>query len=209
MRPFLIAAALLLAAAPPAFAKPARPAAAPSTDEAIVRRASAYLSGLKSAQAKFTQTDPRGAVTTGTFSLQRPGRARFAYDPPADLTVVADGANVNVQDAKLKTFDTYPLKQTPLAILLSERVKLTEGVAVGAVNRSAGAVSITVRDARNPAQGSLTLDFNVSPMALTGWTVVDATGQQTTVKLSGLRTGVALSPSLFVLHDPRPQMFRP
>ena len=54
---------------------------APPTDMALVDKAAAYLQGLRSAEAKFSQTDPRGAVTTGTFSLQRPGKARFAYDP--------------------------------------------------------------------------------------------------------------------------------
>lgn len=209
MKALLISAVLLFAAAPLAEAKPTKLSASAASDRALVQRASAYLSGLKSAQAKFTQTDPRGAVTTGTFSLQRPGKARFAYDPPADLTVVADGTDVDVYDAKLKTFDAYPVKQTPLAILLADRVRLTEAVAVGAVSRSAGSVSITVQDAKNPAQGSLTLDFNTAPMTLTGWAVVDATGLKTSVKLSGLRAGVSLPPSLFVLHDPRQSVFKP
>ncbi|MFV4677451.1 outer membrane lipoprotein carrier protein LolA, partial [Mycobacterium tuberculosis] len=71
-----------------------------AADAALVDKAAAYLQGLKSAQARFSQTDPRGMVTTGTFSLQRPGKARFAYDAPTDLTVVADGVNVNVLDGK-------------------------------------------------------------------------------------------------------------
>ena len=200
----------LAALASTAEGKPvARPAAASASDRALVQRATAYLSGLKSAQAKFTQADPRGAITTGTFSLQRPGRARFAYDPPAELTVVADGTDVNVADAKLKTFDHYPLKQTPLQLLLGARVKLGEAVNVAAVTRSGAGFSLTLREARNAAQGSLTLDFNSSPISLAGWAVVDATGQRTSVKLSGLRTGITLAPSLFVLHDPRPATFKP
>ncbi len=172
-------------------------------------RASAYLSGLKSAQAKFSQTDPRGAVTTGTFSLQRPGRARFAYDPPADLMVVADGVNVIVHDARLKTFDQYPLKQTPLSLLLGDQVKLTGAAAVAGVTRQGGGFSVMLRDARKQAQGGLTLAFTVSPLALSGWTVADAQGMKTTVKLSGLKTGVGLDPALFVLRDPRPHTFKP
>ena len=191
-------------------AKPAKSASSVSvSDRALIDRAASYLSGLKTAQAKFSQTDPRGSVTTGLFSLQRPGRARFAYDPPADLTVVADGTNVIAHDARLKTFDQYPLKQTPLVMLLADQVKLSDGAANAAVSRRGAGFSVTLRDPKRQAQGSLTLDFSVSPVSLAGWTVVDAQGQRTTVRLSGLKSGVALEPNLFVLRDPKPRAFRP
>ena len=210
MKAILALTALLIAVAPAAVAakSPAKPAVA-APDRALIGRATAYLSGLRSAQAKFSQTDTRGAVSTGTFSLQRPGKARFAYDPPADLTVVADGTNVNISDAKLKTFDQYPLKQTPLAILLADRVKLSDAAAAASVTRGGGGFTVTVVDPKNRAQGSLALDFTSAPVALTGWTVTDPQGQRTTVKLSGLKAGVALAPSLFVLNDPRPHTFKP
>src|ERR1700761_9865624 len=97
--------ALLLAVAAPLALAPAEAKAAPlsPSDRGLIDKAATYLQGLRSAQAHFSQTDPRGAVTTGTFSLQRPGRARFAYDPPAALTVVADGVNVDVAAGKTQT----------------------------------------------------------------------------------------------------------
>lgn len=208
----ILALALAATAAPMANAKPAGhppPRVTADSDRALTQRAMAYLSGLKSAEARFSQTDPRGAVTTGRFSLQRPGRARFAYDPPADLTVVADGVNVNVADAKLKTFDSYPLKQTPLALLLGVKVSLNGAVKVDAVSRTDAGFSVTLRQTKSATEGSLTLDFKASPMSLAGWAVVDGTGQRTSVKLSGLRTGISLQPSLFVLHDPRPRTVKP
>lgn len=195
--------ALALAAAAPAYA-----ALAPA-DQALVEKAAAYLGGLRSAQARFSQTDPRGAVTTGVFTLQRPGKARFAYDPPADLTVVADGINVNVADGRLKTFDQYPQKNTPLALLLGEKVSFDKSVTVVGVARDKAGFSITAKDAHKLAEGRITLDFASTPMALTGWTVIDAQGQKTTVRLSGLKSGVAVSPSLFVLKDPHPHTFKP
>lgn len=178
-------------------------------DKALVEEAARYLQGLKSAQARFSQTDPRGTVTNGTFSLQRPGKARFAYDAPADLTVVADGTNVNVYDGKLKTFDKYPLKQTPLALLLGDAVKFDKTVAVTSVTREKTGFTITLRDAAKQAEGRLSLSFSTGPVALTGWQVVDAQGQRTSVRLSGLKMGGALDAGLFVLKDPHPHTFKP
>jgi outer membrane lipoprotein-sorting protein len=212
----LLAAAIALAlplsagaAKPPSTAKPAATLALSTADQALVDQAARYLQGLKSAQAKFSQTDHRGMVTTGTFSLQRPGKARFAYDPPADLTVVADGANVNVYDAKLKTFDKYPLKNTPLNLLLGDTVRLDKAAAITSVVRDKTGFTITLRDAAKQAEGRLSLSFSTGPVALTGWQVLDAQGQRTTVRLLGLKTGIPLEAGLFVLKDPHPHTFKP
>ena len=53
--------------------------------------------------------------------------------------------------------------------------------------------------------GQISLTFADSPMQLTGWTVTDAQGRQTRVKLVGLERASGLAGSLFVLKDPRPK----
>ncbi len=211
VRPAPVALALLLVSAaggPPVSAATSASALA-SADRTLVDKAAAYLQALKTAQARFSQTDPRGAVTTGTFSLERPGKARFAYDAPTDLTVVADGLNVDVYDGKLKTYDQYPLRQTPLAVLLGSEVRFDKAAVVVGVSHDKGGFTVEVRDAKKQAQGKLSLRFSTGPMALTGWTVLDAQGGKTTVVLTGLRSGVPLASDLFVLRDPNPHTIKP
>ena len=77
---------LILAVAAAAIAGPAAAQAGlTAADQALVQRATAYLEGLTQAKARFIQTDPRGQVSRGTLWLKRPGKARFAYDPPSGL----------------------------------------------------------------------------------------------------------------------------
>lgn len=200
------ALALGLAALPlPALA--ARPALAALTadDLALVDKASAYLQGLTEAKGRFVQTDARGATTQGTVYLKRPGKARFAYEAPSGLLVVADGANVSVADSRLKTFDRYPLMATPLSIFLARQIKLDRGVVISDVTRLADGFTITARDGKKQAEGQITLTFSNSPMALVGWTVSDAQGQATRIRLTGLERASGLAPTLFVLNDPRPK----
>src|ERR1700678_4312128 len=59
-----------------------------------VTRVVTYLEALTSAKARFVQTDARGTETQGTFILQRPGKARFDYDPPSGLVIACDGHDV-------------------------------------------------------------------------------------------------------------------
>ena len=196
--------ALALAALPlPAVA--ARPALKPlgADDQALVDRAGLYLQGLKEAKGGFVQTDPRGAVTLGTVYLKRPGRARFAYEPPSGLLVVADGANVAVADSRLKTFDSYPLMATPLSIFLARQIRLDRGIVISTVTRLGDGFSITARDGKKEAEGQITLTFADQPLSLIGWTVTDAQGQSTRIRLTGFSPTSGLDPALFVLRDSR------
>lgn len=196
--------ALALAAAPlatPAFAQVALSPA----DRALVDRAVAYLEGLSEAKARFVQTDARGRATTGQLFMKRPGKARFAYDPPSGLLVVSDGGVVSVQDKRLKTFDQYPLGATPLSLFLAKTIRLDKGVTITRVARMSDGFSITARDGKKETAGTITLSFTDAPLALAGWTVTDAQNRPTRVQLQGLQRAAGLDRALFVLKDPRPK----
>lgn len=194
--------ALALAATPLAGVAMAQAPGLSAADKALVDRATAYLQGVTEARARFVQTDARGATSQGTVYLKRPGKARFAYDPPSGLLVVSDGGNVAVQDSRLKTFDRYPLQSTPLSLFLARNIRLDRGVTVTRVARMADGFSITARDATRKTAGQITLNFSNSPLALVGWTVTDAQGRATRVRLAGLQRTPGLSADLFVLKNP-------
>lgn len=188
---------------PAARQRPTAPRAPLSAaDKALVDQAAAYLQGLAMAKGDFIQTDARGRTTRGVFYMQRPGKARFEYAAPSGLLIVSDGSNVNVQDRRLKTFDRYPLGSTPLSLFLSRRVRLSEGVEVTRVVRSADGFQLFAKDGKRQAEGSIILAFAGNPMRLTEWTITDAQGGRTRVQLSSLQPVSGLSPSLFVLRDP-------
>ena len=194
--------ALALAATPLAGVAMAQTPGLSAADKALVDRATAYLQGVTEARARFVQTDARGNTSQGTVYLKRPGKARFAYDPPSGLLVVSDGGNVAVQDSRLKTFDRYPLQSTPLSLFLARNIRLDRGVTVTRVARMADGFSITARDATRKTAGQITLNFSNSPLALVGWTVTDAQGRATRVRLAGLQRTPGLSADLFVLKNP-------
>ncbi len=203
-----IAAGLAFAAAPFA-ASAAMDKALTEEAKALVAKATAYIQGLKTVSGKFTQTAPNGSMSTGVFSMKRPGKARFQYDAPAEMVIVSDGSNVSVYDARLKTFDRFPLSRTPLNLLLAREVRLDRGVVISAVDPTPTGFTISARDGRKEAEGRIVLVFSDEPIALRGWTVVDSQGAQTRVQLGDLTPSDGLDASLFVLQDPRPRSNRP
>jgi len=189
-----------------AQAKPAPTLSA--EDKALVDKATAYIQTLGSAKGRFIQTDARGTQTQGAFYLQRPGKARFAYDGPAGLLVVSNGNNVNIFDSRLKTFESYPLSRTPLALLLAREVRLDRGVTITGVRKLSDGFTITAVDARRQTLGRIALNFSNEP-ALTGWTVTDVKGGETRVRLIDFERTSGLDPKLFILTDPRRRVGKP
>jgi len=173
-----------------------------AADEALVARAATYIEGLHAVEGRFVQIDPKGAEETGRVYLQRPGKARFQYDPPAQLLVVSDGDTVSIYDRKLKSFDQYPLNQTPLALLLASNLHWDRAVVITSVDRTPGGFTIEAKDAHKVAQGRIAFAFSDAPLALKGWTVVDAQNQKTEVRLGPLKARTALDPRLFTLAPP-------
>jgi len=189
-------AALLLGVAVGPAPAGARAAELSAGDQALVERAGAYLDSLASVRGRFQQTDARGQELGGTLYLKRPGLARFVYDPPSELLVVSDGRSVTVSDPRLKTTNRYPLSFTPLSLILSKHAGIGHGVTITRVTNLGDGFAITAHATAHPRAGQIILSFSVNPMRLTGWTLTDAEGQTTQVRLTSL-AAAPLDASLF------------
>lgn len=201
-------AVLTLAAAPTLMLAPTAAAARTAgsvtpEQQALVDRAAAYIQNLKTVRGRFTQVDGNGAVTTGVLYLDRPGKARFEYDPPAGLLVVSDGYNVEVHDRRLKTYNIYPLGRTPLVLLLAKHVRLDRGVEITDVAQVPGGFVIDARDGSKKAEGRIAMNFSNDGggVALRGWTIVDLAGKETRVQLGALTPVDHLDPNLFNIRS--------
>ena len=202
----ILALAALLAATPFALAAAPAPPVLSAPDAASVARAVAYLQALTTAKGRFVQTDAKGAVTEGTLFLQRPGKARFEYDPPSGLVIASDGHEVSVVDRRLDTIQSYPLGLTPLSLFLARDIRLDKGVTVSRVDRQAGGFSIAARDGRKKAEGQIVLYFADAPVALTGWALTDGQGRTVRVRLVDFARSSPRPAKFFELYDRAPEV---
>ena len=172
--------------------------ALPAQAQISVGEISRYLNSFRSAQAAFTQVNADQTISTGDLSLQRPGRARFDYDAPNRGLVIAGGGQVAVFDPVSNTApEQYPLRETPLNLILRDNVNLGGSGMVVRHGGDATQTAITLQDPANPQYGSIELVFTPGPTTLRQWKITDDTGQQTTVILGDMATGGGLSSSLF------------
>lgn len=196
---------LLLQAVPllavPLLARRARaavqPAALTPQDQADIARIEQYLDGITTLKAHFTQVAQDGAISQGTAWMQRPGRMRFQYDPPAPFLLIAAYGVLTFNDSSLQQTTNVSLGRTPLGILLARHVTLSGAVTVTAMNHQPGEIDVTLVRTESPGDGSLTLVFTEPPLALRQWIVVDAQQRVTRITLTDVQTGLRFNPQLF------------
>ena len=161
---------------------------------------SAYLNRLTTAETDFTQINADGSIATGKLYIKRPGRVRFEYAPPDRSLVLASAGSVAIFDAKSnQPPEQYPLRRTPLNLILAKDVNLGRAKMVVGHVEDGTSTRVRAQDPENPEYGTIDLVFTANPVTLRQWVITDDLGQQTTVILGELQTGGDYPPSLFAI----------
>jgi outer membrane lipoprotein-sorting protein len=192
---FLLAGALLAACAQtPALVLTA-------DDQATLAQVQSYLDGLRQFHARFNQSGSDGNAD-GILWLARPGRLRVEYIEPRPRLLLANHGRLLLADQISGATSNMPVSNTPLDMLLSDKIDLSGPVTVTALQRQPGAFQVGLVKTAAPSQGRLTLQFAASPLALTGVVVQDASGHTNTLQLYGLFRDTTVDPSLFHYRPP-------
>jgi outer membrane lipoprotein-sorting protein len=187
------------------------PAAATSLAE--VQRA---LAATQTMTASFSQTAADGRQAEGRMFLKRPGRIRFDYGSGAHHLVVANGQRLSFVDYKVGQVSEWPVRSTPLGVLLDPTADLARVARVlpAEANPLPGMVAVLAQDPKRPDLGRIL--FFLAPdtaapggLRLTGWRVTDAQGNLTVVELADVRLNIPLAESNFTFRDPRPRLRPP
>lgn len=170
-------------------------------DRVLVDEVSAWFNNVVTLKGAFDQQNQDGTLVGGDFYLRRPGRMRFEYAEPQKLTLLSDGLWVALDDRELESVDRYPLRETPLWLILKKHVDLAVDADIVRVERQGDLIGVTVRQEEGAAGGVLTLVFAGPRLDLRHWIVEDVQGNRTVVSLRQMEQGMSLSPELFIAED--------
>lgn len=160
-------------------------------------RLSQYLNQLQTAEGRFTQINADGSASEGTIYIHRPGRMRFEYDAD-DLLVIAGGGQVAIFDGRSNQRpEQYPLRRTPLNLILRRNVDLAGSGMVTALEQNGDFTLVTALDPDTPEAGTITLVFSDNPVQLRSWMITDQAGGQTQLELGAFEQGVQIGARLF------------
>ena len=96
-----------------------------------------------------------------------------------------------------------PLDDTIIGFLARDAIKFDDSVKIEELEKSEGAIRVTISQADKPKDGKLTLEFSNNPMQLRNMIITDKLNQVTTVSLNNARFGLPLDAKLFEFDDPR------
>ena len=174
------------------------PAVSQAAEQLKLAEISAYLNSLTTLRTTFRQLNDDGTVSTGVLLVRRPGRMRFEYDPPEEALVIAAASAVVIIDKKSnQPSETYPLKRTPLSLILGRNINLNRANMVREARFDGVSTVVTAADPDNPESGFIEMMFTDNPTRLRQWTIYDNGGGQTTVVLGEFETGMPLPNTLF------------
>lgn len=173
-----------------------------SNDQQTAQNIANHFASVKTMMGEFVQLSPDGKQIAGKFYISRPGKLRFNYEDPSPLRVISDGKNLAVGNQKLKTWSLYPLRTTPLKLLLANRINL----------KSSDVKSVTVTDELTTVvmgnrnifgRSTITMMFDTQTYDLRQWTITDAQNKDTTVLIFNVETGIELARRIFAVpyHD--------
>ncbi len=189
-------------ALPLAFAAPAT-----HSQTGDLAAVSAHLKAVSSMRAGFKQIDDKGRVLNGTLTLKRPGKIRFEYQKGTPILIVGDGKALVFVDYGVKQVQRWPIKNTPLGVLLDPDRDLTRYARI-MPQPDPRIVIAETRDPKHPEYGTITLAMYRSDSApgglmLQGWIAVDNQRRRTEIRLSGHQFNMPVSDKAFLWSDPR------
>ena len=174
-------------------------------DKSLVKQIEIYLNAITALVAEFTQSTPTTDPVKGKIWLKRSikesGKMRLDYDPRVQQRVVARDDQLFIYDLTDKT-DPLPqnLSSMPAAFILQNNISLEKDADVKDVFKNKdGNLDLKLS---SPADLTLTFSLyeNGNIKDLDGWVLIDAQGQEITVKLTKVNVNdpTLVSDSLFM-----------
>jgi len=172
----------------------------------------AFWANTQSAQGAFAQSvvaksGRKPQNSTGSFSLARPGKLRWAYEKPYKLLLVADGAKLWSYDTDLNQVTVGKMDKTlgasPAALLTGESLDthftLTEAGKVEGDDRMEVVDAVPKAADSTFARVRIGLSNNLPRLM----EVRDNFGQTTTLLFTEFRSNPSLSPDAFRFVPPK------
>lgn len=178
----------------------AAPASASDRERAI-QSISNHFENVPTMMGEFIQFGPKGEQTGGRFYIKRPGKLHLDYEDPSPLKVVSNGNTLSVENSQLKTTNFYPLRKTPLSLLLSDEIDI-DNKTIKSASTANGVTTVVMGNKSVFGDSEITLLFDPETEDLRQWTIKDPQGKETSVLILNVQKNVKIPFKYFVVKDP-------
>ena len=176
----------------------------PQNREILTKVENAY-NGMKTIKAKFAQFNSKvkDDLQTGDLYLSKPGKMRLVYEKGSPLEFYAVDGFFIYHDKDLQEVSYFDLNQTPVALILKEKLSFTDtDFVVSDVQDVLDEYFVSAHKKDAEELGTLTLVIDKDTLELKQWDVVDMQGIKSTVSLYDITANKPIKNSMFNFVNP-------
>ena len=162
-------------------------ASMPSMANDDVTRAETWFNKIRTISADFVQVASDGTSAEGRLAFRRPSRMKITYGKGDELQLITSSVWLHVDRPDERLLTSYPISETPLSLILADKVSLRlDGYDTRVLPSIAGIVQIQIGKDDGEGAGRLNLEFSEKPFQFRRWIVLDAAGIETSVTLQNI-----------------------
>ena len=177
-------------------------AAMPSMASDDVTRAETWFNKIRTISADFVQVASDGTSAEGKLAFRRPSRMKITYGKGDELQLITSSVWLHVDRPDERLLTSYPISETPLSLILADKVSLRlDGYETRVLPSIAGIVRIQIGKDDGEGAGRLTLEFSEKPFQFRRWIVLDAAGIETSVTLQNIVYDQPIANEVFRLPE--------
>ena len=177
-------------------------AAMPSMASDDVTRAETWFNKIRTISADFVQVASDGTSAEGKLAFRRPSRMKITYGKGDELQLITSSVWLHVDRPDERLLTSYPISETPLSLILADKVSLRlDGYETRVLPSIAGIVRIEIGKDDGEGAGRLTLEFSEKPFQFRRWIILDAAGIETSVTLQNIVFDQPIANEAFKIPD--------
>lgn len=174
-------------------------------NRAILTEVEKAYNNMRTLKAKFAQFNSKikNDLQTGDIYIAKPGKMRLVYEKGSPLEFYANNGYFIYHDKDLKEVSYFELAQTPVELILKEKLSFTDpDFVVTDVQDVLDEYFVTAHKKGAKELGSITLVIDKDKMELKQWEVLDMQGIKSTVSLYSIEPNVRVDNKLFAFRNP-------
>ncbi|MDA8942507.1 outer membrane lipoprotein carrier protein LolA [Alphaproteobacteria bacterium] len=177
-------------------------ASMPSMANDDVTRAETWFNKIRTISADFVQVASDGTSAEGRLAFRRPSRMKITYGKGDELQLITSSVWLHVDRPDERLLTSYPISETPLSLILADKVSLRlDGYETRVLPSISGIVRIEIGKDDGEGAGRLTLEFSEKPFQFRRWIILDAAGIETSVTLQNIVFDQPIANEAFKIPD--------
>ncbi len=172
-----------------------------AANKKTLNQLAADFNKLTTIKAKFEQTTSRGGYAHGRLLMKRPGKMRMQYDTTNAALIVNSSSTLWWENGGKRNI---PTGKTPLSLMVKKNFSFFDSrINIIGYKETKNSVTVTMIWKPRPQDGTLSLTLSKSkPIAIKGWSISDAKGNEMRITVSNIQYGVSAANKYFHVNNP-------